>query len=278
MRARRALLLVVLASSFAFVGAAGAAQVSNQQFDQLVDQANTGDQQALERLRGVDNVGGQPVNMRRALDADGQELTDRLRALDQSGTGQSSGKPSEQAKDILDGGDYREQEPPRPFRKPLEKLGDWINSVLNRLTFGNSPIGWFVLAVLVAGLVGVIAVLISRKRVKGPSSRAADQAVTPPEDPAELERQADRAEKAGDHSLAVRLRYRAGLLRLGDREAIDYRPSLTAHQVSERLESDRYDELAARFEGVAYGEQEASAEDSAAAASEWREVVKESKK
>ena len=76
----------------------------------------------------------------------------------------------------------------------------------------------------------------------------------------------------------MRLRYRAGLLRLRDRDAIEYRASLTAHQVSDQLDSERYDELAERFEGVAYGEQEASAEDSAAAAREWREVVKEAKK
>jgi hypothetical protein len=216
--------------------------------------------------------------MRRALDAHGKELQERLRALDQSGTGQTTGKPSQQAKEILAGGDYHQKDPPQPFRKPLQRIGHWINSVLNRLTFGNSPLGWVVLALLVAGAVGVLAVLLSRNRVKGSSPRRADEAETAPEDPAELERQADRADKAGDFSLAVRLRYRAGLLRLRDREAIEYRPSLTAHQVSDQLDSERYDELATRFEGVAYGEQEASADDSEAAAREWREVVKESKK
>jgi hypothetical protein len=272
------LVLVVLALSLAPVPVAGAEQVSARQFDQLVDQASTGDGQALERLRGVDNVDGQAVNMRRALDAQGRQLRDRLRALDQGGSRPTSGDPSAQAKDILAGDDYHQPDPPRPFRKPLERLGDWINSAINGITFGNSPFGWFVLAAMVAGVVGLIAALLSRRRVKGPGSRRRDAAAVSAEDPVELERQAERAEQAGDHSLAVRLRYRAGLLRLRDREAIDYRPSLTAHQVSAQLRSERYDELATRFEGVAYGEQEASAEDAADAAREWREVVKEAKK
>jgi hypothetical protein len=272
-------LLACAAVSLCFAAAAHAEQVSEQQFGSLVDDAAAGDRQALERLRSVDNVDGRPVDMRRALDADGAELKNRLDALDQGGGAAGApGKPSEQAKEILDGSDYKSPDPPRPFRKPLQRIGDWINDAISSVTFGNSPIGWFVFALLVAALVGVAAVLLSRNRLKGSAGHKGEQDLETGENPAELEHRADRAEKAGDYSLAVRLRYRAGVLRLGDRKAIDYRPSLTVHQVSDQLHSERYDELATRFEGIAYGEQEATQQDSADAAADWREVVKEPRK
>ena len=57
------------------------------------------------------------------------------------------------------------------------------------------------------------------------------------EDPDELERAADDAERDGDLDRALRLRFRAGLLRLGDRGAIRYRPSVTTSEVRRALGS-----------------------------------------
>ena len=62
--------------------------------------------------------------------------------------------------------------------------------------------------------------------------------------PAELERRALEAERAGDLDGAVRLRFAAGLLRLDAIHAIDLRPSLTSGAVGRILRSERYDELA----------------------------------
>ena len=73
----------------------------------------------------------------------------------------------------------------------------------------------------------------------------------------------------------MRLRFRAGLLRLGDRGAIEYRPSLTTSEVRALLGSDTFDHLAGTFEHVAYGGQPAEPPDVAEARTEWPRVVKE---
>ena len=73
------------------------------------------------------------------------------------------------------------------------------------------------------------------------------------EDPDALERAADEAERDGDLARALRLRFRAGLLRLGDRGAIHYRPSVTTGEVRRTLGSATFDDLAGTFEAVTYG-------------------------
>ena len=98
---------------------------------------------------------------------------------------------------------------------------------------------------------------------------------TSPDDPAALEREADEAERAGDLERAVRLRFRAGLLRLGDRGAIEYRPSLTTSEVHARLGSETFDHLAETFNEVAYGGHPAEPPDVAAARTGWPRVVDE---
>ncbi len=102
----------------------------------------------------------------------------------------------------------------------------------------------------------VLLVRVVRARRSSPDARSA--AAVPAakvEDPDELERAADAAERAGRLDDAVRLRFRAGLLRLGSRGAIRYRPSVTTGEVRRVLGSDTFDELARTFEAVAYGGQ-----------------------
>ena len=94
-----------------------------------------------------------------------------------------------------------------------------------------------------------------------------------PEDPAELERAAEAAERAGQLDVAVRLRFRAGLLRLGTRGAIHYRPSVTTNEVRRVLGSETFDELARTFDAVAYGGRDAEPPDVDAARREWPRVV-----
>ncbi|MDQ1521225.1 MAG: hypothetical protein QOI55_2298, partial [Actinomycetota bacterium] len=96
------------------------------------------------------------------------------------------------------------------------------------------------------------------------------------EDPAGLERLADDAERQGDLERALRLRFRAGLLRLDERGVIRYRPSLTTGEVRRLLGSATFDELAARFEEVAYGRDPAVPGDVATARSNWPRVVEDS--
>ena len=52
---------------------------------------------------------------------------------------------------------------------------------------------------------------------------------------------------------ALRLRFRAGLLRLDARGAIEYRPSISTREVRRKLRSEDFDALAVTFDDVVYG-------------------------
>jgi hypothetical protein len=93
------------------------------------------------------------------------------------------------------------------------------------------------------------------------------------EDPDVLEREADAAERAGDLERALRLRFRAGLLRLGQRGAIQYRSSVTTGEVRRTLRSEQFDDLARTFERVTYGGQEALPPDVETARRDWPRVL-----
>jgi hypothetical protein len=93
------------------------------------------------------------------------------------------------------------------------------------------------------------------------------------ETPAALERRADEAERRGDHEDALRLRFRAGLLRLDARGAIAFRPSLQTGEVARALRSDAFDRLAADFDEVVYGARPATPDDVATARREWDRVL-----
>ncbi len=67
-----------------------------------------------------------------------------------------------------------------------------------------------------------------------------------------------------------------GLLRLGDRGAIRYRPSVTTGEVRRALDSHRFDDLAGTFEAVTYGGRAADPPDVDAARREWPHVLEES--
>ncbi len=98
-------------------------------------------------------------------------------------------------------------------------------------------------------------------------------ATAPGEDPSALEQEAQAAEARGAFEHAVRLRFRAGLLRLGSRAAIEYRPSLLTAEVASRLHSPQFDSLAESFERIAYGGAGARSDDADAAREGWRSVL-----
>lgn len=82
-------------------------------------------------------------------------------------------------------------------------------------------------------------------------------------DPAELERRAEAAERAGDHAVAFRLLFRAALIRLDRAALIDLRPGSTSGRLSGSLGSPRFDDLVGRFDAIVYGDKPATASDPA---------------
>jgi hypothetical protein len=185
-----------------------------------------------------------------------------------------------EAQHILSDRRFRSSPTPRPLRGPLKWLGDRLDSLFSpvvRLIENTPLVVWIALVIALVAVVVWIIVRAQRRQVAlAPSGRA--RRITPDgdEDPDELERSADAAERDGDLDRAVRLRFRAGLLRLGNRGAIHYRPSVTTGEVRRALGSQRFDDLAGTFESVTYGGRSADPPDVAEARREWPRVLEES--
>jgi hypothetical protein len=181
----------------------------------------------------------------------------------------------EQAREILDGRRYKPAEVPRPFEGVLDWIGDRLQPIgdfFSRLV--ESLPGKIVLGALLAGAVALVAWLVARRRAASSADGAArKRSAGELVDPVRLEREADAAERRGDLDLALRLRFRAGLLRLDRSGAIRFRPSLTSGQVSRELRLSEFDDLAMTFDAVAYGGRHASDTDVSSARVAWPRVV-----
>jgi len=187
----------------------------------------------------------------------------------------------DEARNILSDGRFKHSAAPRPLRRPLESASDKLHPIFRWLgdVFGAVP--WYVWIAIGVGLVALlVAYLVRAARRRGASAppvRARKHSFDEDEseDPDALERAADEAERDGDLARAIRLRFRAGLLRLGARGAIAYRPSVTTGEVRRTLQSDTFDNLATTFEEVAYGEEVAAPPDVDEARRGWPRVLEE---
>jgi Domain of unknown function (DUF4129) len=188
----------------------------------------------------------------------------------------------EQARDILGQRRYQPEDVPRPFEGVLEWLGDRLRPIGD--FFDALLSSWPGRLALLGGLVALVAVVataIARRRSRGVIAtarrgrgRAGDESL----DPAQLERDADAAERGGDLDRALRLRFRAGLLRLDAAGAIRFRPSLTSGEVRRRLRLPTFDDLALTFDEVAYGGRAASPVDVGAARESWPRVLADARR
>jgi hypothetical protein len=185
----------------------------------------------------------------------------------------------EQAREILGGRRYKPTDVPRPFQGALEWLGDRLRPIgdfFSRIT--ESLPGKIALAAVLAGVVAVVALLIARRRAATSAAGVGAGRRRSPDardDPGGLEREADAAERRGDLDVALRLRFRAGLLRLDRAGAIHFRPSITTGQVARRLRLPDFDDLAITFDAVAYGGRHASTTDLQSARAEWPRVLEQ---
>jgi hypothetical protein len=134
---------------------------------------------------------------------------------------------------------------------------------------------WSILGGLVIVAAAGFALWLARRRARVTVTSATRLRGEAGLDPAALERAAETAEAAGDLEDALRLRFRAGLLRLDRAKVIAFRESVTSHEVAVRLRSPAFEHLARDFDEVVYGRREPRPEDIAAARSEWVQVLEE---
>lgn len=182
------------------------------------------------------------------------------------------------ARDILGSRRFHSSPTPRPLRKPLSWIGDRLHGVTDWIGNVLSHFPALLLLLLGVAAVAIAATFVASKvraRSGSADARARGARINDEkgEDPSALEAAADAAERAGDLESAVRLRFRAGLLRLGDRGAIRYRPSVTTNEVRRIIGSEAFDELARTFEAIAYGGRDAEPPDVDAARRDWPRVV-----
>jgi hypothetical protein len=252
------LLVLVLAAP------ARASDVSAGEFRALVER------RAVAELRAVDSVDGRKVDVAGALGEDPEARLDQL-ARTVAANGSTGARADAHA--VLQQGRFHEKEVPGPFRSLFDRLADLIPSFgwLADLLPGGGPVVWSVLAAILAAVATVVARKLLSRRVSAAQQAIAHERAE--QDPRTLDRQADEAERAGDLETALRLRFRAGLLRLDRRGAIVFRPSISTREVQRTLRSDAFDGLAATFDDVVYGGRAPAPADVDAARRDWPEVV-----
>jgi hypothetical protein len=185
----------------------------------------------------------------------------------------------EEARHILAERRFRGTSLPRPFHGFFSWLARHLNFVVRgwhwlAVRLGGAIVLWVILGLAVLAIALFVGTRLAQRRTEveaGLGRRTRGRR----EDPGELERLADEAEGRGDLEVALRLRFRAGLLRLGRARALPLRPSLRTREARRALRSSRFDRLARDFDEVVYGRRPPRPEDVAAARTEWPALLAE---
>ena len=234
----------------------------------LVRQAQD-DPAALDELRAVDAVDGQTVDIAGALSgARGAALAARLAELERSTAGAAQGNPRADAKDVLAQDRFHEKSVPGPFKGLIDRLGEPRAELRlarrppprRQLGDVDRPRGRPRRRRLAGRAAVALAAGAGRRaggRGRGGRARRGPEAPRPPGRRRRVRRRS---------RTALRLRFRAGLLRLDRRGAIYFRPSISTREVQRALRSKEFDGLAATFDDVVHGGRAPAPEDIAAGA------------
>jgi hypothetical protein len=190
-----------------------------------------------------------------------------------------------QAAAILHESRFRGSSVPRPLHGLLQTIGAGLRDPahaisravddLGRHLPGGRPVAWALVAILLAGAVGLIARFAGTGLLGRRSAQAGGGSELGPRAPttAELLLEAERAEREGRWEPALRLRFRAGLAGLADREGVRSPASRTSGELSRALGSADFDALAGRFDEIVYGGRAAADEDVEDARRRWPLVL-----
>jgi hypothetical protein len=195
----------------------------------------------------------------------------------------SPAQARDQARHILSERRFRGTSLPRPFHSLFSWLARRLQFVARGWDWlaprvGGAHVLWAILGAVVLLVTAALVARLARHRTEVERSGLGRRFRGPSEDPDELERLADDAQRRGELEAALRLRFRAGLLRLGRARALPLRPSLRTREARRALRSPRFDRLARDFDEVVYGGRAPSAGDVEAARAEWPQVVAEARK
>jgi hypothetical protein len=238
------------------------------------------DPAALAQLRRVTVVAGRPEDMRALLNTSGAALQSRLETLASGGATVASPPDAKaRAQRILAERRFTGSPVPRPFHGVLAWLGRKFSFLgrffhrLDRVIPGGSAVVWTILAALVVGIAAFVAARVASRHEGRLISLERGERRRRLDDPDALEREAARAEERGDFELALRLRFRAGLIRLGRADRLPLRDSLTSGEAARLLHLDDFDALARSFDEVVYGRRAPGHEDVESARARWTRVL-----
>ncbi len=185
-----------------------------------------------------------------------------------------------QARQILSERRFHGSRLPRPFHGVLSWLARHLHFVVRAWNWLSGVVGggdvlWAIVAVIVVAIAAFVALRLGGRRTGYEAVASERRAQAGEEDPGALERAAEDAERQGDLAAALRLRFRAGLLRLGRARVLPLRPSLRTREARRLLRNPRFDRLADDFDEVVYGGRSPVPDDVATARSEWPRVLEE---
>ena len=189
---------------------------------------------------------------------------------------ETSDQARAEAEQILSERRFHETELPRPLQGVLDWLGDRlrpIGDLIDRVLPGGDYAGWLVLAMVVLILAAFFATRLVSQRGPGAERGRAEARGVANFDAAQLEREADAAENAGDLERALRLRFRAGVLRLMERRQLDDATSITTGALVRRFRSDAFAAGARSFDEVVYGRRQPTPDDARRVREAWEAVL-----
>ncbi len=201
----------------------------------------------------------------------------------------SPGAARDAARQILSQRQFRPERSPKPLEGVLRWISDRIDGIADAI--GDFLTGLFrplfrilpgdfgiVLGfALCTGIAALVIWLVSRNVVRSPKPAAdhPSQSSDVTDDPNELEAAAQRAEREQRFDLAIRYRYRAGLIRLDRAGVIELQPWNTAALLTRRVASPRFDRITDTFEAVTYGGRTANGSQANTVRAEWSTLLTE---
>lgn len=184
------------------------------------------------------------------------------------------GQARDQARQVLEDDRFQARDVPRPLEGVLRWIGERVTDVVDPLADAlSTPLGLALGLLAVAAGTTALVVLLVRRRNRVAEHVAETRRRARSLDPAVLDDEAERAEAAGDLDAAVRLRFRAGVLRLEQAGVLPARADATTARLLGRIAVPAFAPLARSFDEIAYGGRPATTADVAAARRDWPEVV-----
>lgn len=151
------------------------------------------------------------------------------------------------------------------------RLVEWLQRMWTRfvewLAQASEAVGGpIVLALLVGAVVVALAVVVTlnlgRRRARSVDARLRrEHEAARGLDPDQLEAAARLAEERQEHAEAMRLLFRAALIRLDRAGLIELRPGTTSGTIAEAIADPGFARLATRFDAVVYGGRPATPDD-----------------